>query len=108
MTGTYAGATAKVRSTWGNIYVTLNWDEDGKPIEAFARLGKAGESIPSMLEGLMRLCSVALQGGVPIEEIIHQLRGIKDAERYVVNPEGIKSVPDAIGRALEMVLPLCD
>lgn len=35
----YPGATARIKSPWGNLYVTLNFDGE-KPYEAFATLEK--------------------------------------------------------------------
>jgi ribonucleoside-diphosphate reductase alpha chain len=32
----------RIRMGYGNMYVTINFDEEGRPFEVFSALGKAG------------------------------------------------------------------
>jgi hypothetical protein len=48
-------------------YITLNFNDDGKPIEAFV----TGESRTSVLLG--RMISISLRHGTPLDEIVEQL-----------------------------------
>ncbi|HOE56700.1 MAG TPA: vitamin B12-dependent ribonucleotide reductase [Bacillota bacterium] len=93
------GITEKVRIGCGNLYITVNSDENGI-CEVFTNLGRAG-GCPSQSEATSRLISIALRAGMDINEIIEQLRGIRC--HSTLRQKGLKvlSCPDAIGRALE-------
>lgn len=70
------GSTHRLKTGCGNLYVTINLDESGKPEEVFVRLGKAGGCASSQTEALGRLITLALRHDVPIEDIIKHLGGI--------------------------------
>lgn len=94
------GRTRKVPTVFGNLYLTVN-EMDGSPFEVFATLGKGGKEVSAATEAMGRLISLGLRHGVPMEEVVRQLKGIA-GEQPVFDEEGtIKSLPDAIGRALE-------
>lgn len=94
------GTTRKIKIGCGKLYVTINADENGDPIEVFTNTGKAG-GCPAQSEGLARMISLALRYRIPMEAIIKQLKGIRCMS--TVRKEGcaVMSCPDAIGRALE-------
>ncbi len=98
------GITQKVKIGCGNLYITVNYDENGI-CEVFTNLGRAG-GCPSQSEATSRLASMALRSGVEVENVIEQLRGIRCHSTLRKKDEDIKvlSCPDAIGRALEKVL----
>jgi ribonucleoside-diphosphate reductase alpha chain len=95
------GMTVKKKTADGNLYVTINEDEDGQPFELFATLGKAGGCEAAMTEAIARLVSLALRAGVDVDEIRKQLRGISCHPTW---SEGVKilSGPDAIAQAIEL------
>jgi ribonucleoside-diphosphate reductase alpha chain len=70
------GRTLKMNSPLGDIYVTINEDDAGRPFEVFCTLGKAGGAAFADAEAIGRLMSLALRSGVPITSIRDQLRGI--------------------------------
>ena len=70
------GATERIRTGHGTMYVTINFDEAGSPFEVFSALGKAGGCDSAYLEAISRLVSLALRSGVDEEQVIDQLRGI--------------------------------
>jgi ribonucleoside-diphosphate reductase alpha chain len=94
------GATRRLPSPLGDLYVTINEDEMGKPFEVFATLGKAGGAAMADVEGIGRLISLALRSGIPITDVIQQLRGIACDRAVGLGPNKVLSVPDAIAQAL--------
>jgi ribonucleoside-diphosphate reductase alpha chain len=94
------GATRRLPSPLGDLYVTINEDESGKPFEVFATLGKAGGAAMADVEGIGRLISLALRSGIPITDVIQQLRGIACDRAVGIGPNKVLSGPDAIAQAL--------
>ncbi len=94
-----AGKTERIRTSYGNLYVTINFDEEGKPFEVFTHLGKAGSTEMAHLEAISRLVSLALRSGIDAQVIIEQLRGITDTPIWDAGVK-ISSAPDALALAL--------
>ena len=99
------GITEKVKIGCGNLYITVNYDDEGI-CEVFTNLGRAG-GCPSQSEATSRLVSTALRSGLAVEELIAQLKGIRchsTLRQKGSNPEiKVLSCPDAIGTVLEKV-----
>jgi len=95
------GTTRRIDSTLGTMYVTITEDDKGQPFEIFVSLGKAGAPIMAAVEAIARLISLGLRSGVPIRDIHRQLRGISSDRVAGLGPNMVKSVPDAIGIAIE-------
>jgi ribonucleoside-diphosphate reductase alpha chain len=98
------GHTAKMNSPLGDLYVTINEDENGRPFEVFCTLGKAGGAAMADAEAIGRLVSLGLRSGIPITAIKDQLRGISCDRAVGVGPNKVLSAPDAIGQAIERYL----
>jgi ribonucleoside-diphosphate reductase alpha chain len=94
------GATRRMPSPLGDLYVTVNEDDSGRPFEVFATLGKAGGAAMADVEGIGRLISLALRSGIPMTDVIQQLRGIACDRAVGIGPNKVLSVPDAIAQAL--------
>ena len=94
------GMTRRMPSPLGDLYVTVNEDEQGKPFEVFATLGKAGGAAMADVGAIGRLISLALRSGIPIGEVIQQMRGISCDRAVGLGPNKVLSVPDAIAQAL--------
>jgi ribonucleoside-diphosphate reductase alpha chain len=93
------GITQKVKIGCGNLYVTVNYDENGI-CEVFTNLGRAG-GCPSQSEATGRLVSTALRSGIDVHAVIEQLRGIRCHSTLRKGDVKVLSCPDAIGRVLE-------
>jgi ribonucleoside-diphosphate reductase alpha chain len=94
------GSTRRMPSPLGDLYVTVNEDDSGKPFEVFATLGKAGGAAMADVEGIGRLISLALRSGVPMSDVVGQLRGIACDRAVGIGPNKVLSVPDGIAQAL--------
>ncbi len=97
------GVTERIRTGEGNIYVTINEDEQGL-CEVFSTIGKAGGNAAAQSEAISRLISLALRSSINPQEIVKMLKGISGPTPVWENGELILSTPDAIGRALERYL----
>jgi len=94
------GITERIRTGEGNLYLTINEDEDGV-CEIFSNIGKAGGNAAAQTEAISRLVSLALRSGLDPIEIIRELKGISGPQPVWEKGELILSTPDAIGKALE-------
>lgn len=96
------GFTEKVRIGCGNLYITVNYDENGI-CEVFTNTGRAG-GCPSQSEATARLVSIALRSGIDEKSIVEQLKGIRCPSTIRQKGLNVLSCPDAIGRMIEKVM----
>lgn len=100
------GITERMKIGCGNLYVTVNYDENGI-CEVFTSTGKAG-GCASQSEATARLASIALRSGISMDEILEQLRGIRCPS--TIRHAGLKctSCPDAIARVIKKTADLIE
>jgi ribonucleoside-diphosphate reductase alpha chain len=98
------GFTEKVKIGCGNLYITVNYDEQGI-CEVFTNTGKAG-GCPSQSEATSRLISVALRSGLDVNALVSQLKGIRCPSTIRQRDLHVLSCPDAIARVMETVFKL--
>ncbi len=100
------GKTVKLKLQQSeSLYVTANFDEEGQIREVFVTLGHTGSQEKSYAEAIGRLISRYLQLNGDIKSVIESLKGIR-ANESITWDRGIKlySIPDAIAKALEIIL----
>jgi ribonucleoside-diphosphate reductase alpha chain len=102
-----SGETEKLKTGCGLLYITINRDENNRPIEVFSSLGKGG-GCASSSEAAARLVSLCLRCDVNPREIVRQLRGIRCATacsaRAAGKPVDVLSCPDGVAQAIERIL----
>jgi ribonucleoside-diphosphate reductase alpha chain len=97
---TLFGFTTKIKTGYGHLYVTVT-EFEGRPFEVFATIGKSGRSTTAKTEAIGRLVSLALRGGVTVDKIVDQLKGIGGEHPIFQDGGLVLSIPDAIARVLE-------
>ncbi len=95
------GTTTKVSTGCGNLYITINSDEQGRSFEVFTQMGKAGGCAASQLEAIGRLVSLALRSEIDVKSIIEQLRNIRCPSPSWQKGVRIFSCADALARVME-------
>ncbi|MCS6802228.1 MAG: ribonucleoside reductase class II [Dehalococcoidia bacterium] len=104
-----AGYTRQIVAPEGKVNVTLNSDEYGL-YEVFINVGKAGSDIAALAEALGRLVSLTLRMASPLppneraREVANQLRGIGGSRSVGLGPNQVRSLPDAVAKAIELHL----
>src|SRR4030042_191736 len=63
------GSTRLMKTGCGNLYVTINEDEEGHLFELFTSMGKAGGCAASQSEAIGRLVSLAFRSNIEPDEI---------------------------------------
>ncbi|MCR3922199.1 MAG: vitamin B12-dependent ribonucleotide reductase, partial [Firmicutes bacterium] len=93
------GVTERIKIGCGNLYVSVNADEQGI-CEIFTNTGRAG-GCASQSEATARLISIALRSGISVESIINQIKGIRCAACIRRDGINVTSCPDAISRVIK-------
>lgn len=103
------GLTTKIRTPHGSMFVTINFFE-GQVKEVFVVVSKPGSELRACAEALGRVISLALQKGVPPEDILETLENIKTEEVAWNNHNGqsftVSSIPDGISKAIKFAISL--
>jgi ribonucleoside-diphosphate reductase alpha chain len=97
------GVNVKRKIACGRIYINVCKDKNGNLVELFINTGKGG-ICQSNINSVSRLVSMALRGGIKVEEIIDQLKGIVCPACTVASSKGEqlsgRSCADVIAQVL--------
>jgi len=78
------GMTSKLETGCGKLYLTINVDPGtNKIVETFITTGSNGGCL-SYTEATSRLISLAIRGGIPLSEIVEQLKSTHPCPSYVL------------------------
>lgn len=94
------GKTKEVKTGYGDLFVTINELEEGKPFEVFANIGKSGGYTESFTEATARLISLCLRCGIDPEVVTEQIEDIRSPKPSWDNGKQVHSVPDGISLAM--------
>jgi len=97
---TLIGATHRIKTGCGNLYVTLTRDDQGL-FEVFSALGKSGQCGMAQLEAICRCVSIGLRSGVDPTIFSKQLKGIRCPAPITSEGVDVLSCADAIATVLE-------
>ncbi|OPX89443.1 MAG: Ribonucleoside-diphosphate reductase NrdZ [Pelotomaculum sp. PtaB.Bin104] len=88
------GVTHRLDSGCGKIYLTVNYQPDsGEILETFITTGSDGGCLV-YTEATSRLISLAIRGGIPVDQIIEQLTSTHSCPSYVAaRSKGAKLSP---------------
>jgi ribonucleoside-diphosphate reductase alpha chain len=95
-----SGSTYELKTAYGGLYVTINSDDEGKPFEVFATIGKSGGFFAADSEAICRLISLAFRSNIPASEVIKQISGIRGPMPSWTKKGTVLSIPDAIAKIL--------
>jgi len=93
------GVTEKVKIGCGNLYVSVNADDESI-CEVFTNTGRAG-GCSSQSEATARLISIAMRSGISVDAIIEQISGIRCPACIRREGVNVTSCPDAISRVIK-------
>lgn len=104
------GATYQIDTPVGTAFVTINTNGNNEPLEVFINVGKAGSDVAAMAEALGRVISTMLRVASPIppkdraKQVFNQLIGIGGSKSMGFGDKRVRSLPDAVAKALSMHL----
>lgn len=98
------GSTQRQSSCCGDIYITLNRDEQG-PYEVLAQLPNAFSTESIHLEALCKLVSLCLKCGIDPQEIRQQIQGTLCLKHFNTEKAQSKSPVDLISDILNQLSP---
>ena len=85
----------------GTAFVHVIEGENGKPVHIIVNIGKAGVSVAAWAEAEGRLCTMLLNKGVSLNELIDELSAITSEKVKIMSDNSrIRSGPEGIAVAL--------
>ena len=102
-----SGNTYREKTPVGQVYVTINGDDNRDPFEVFITVGKAGSEISAVSEAFGRVISLFLRSPSKLSPrkrlkmVAEELNGIGGSRSVGFGPNRVSSLPDGIARILK-------
>lgn len=94
------GKTYRVSTTFGEMFVTVNGDQQGV-FEVLAQMNRSTDPLNDYTQVLSRLISLALRYGIDPEEVKKNITGVGGSLSEYVRRKAIPSCPDALADILD-------
>jgi ribonucleoside-diphosphate reductase alpha chain len=101
------GRTHRIETPLGRAFVSINEDNNGNIFEVFINVGHAGSDIAADAEAIGRLISLTFRIPPDIssdqvaQKVISQLRGIGGSSSTGFGADRVRSLADAVAKAIE-------
>jgi len=86
-------------------YLTVGLFETGQPGEIFIKMSKEGSTLSGLIQGYCRAISLAIQYGLPMDEVVRRFKGMRFEPMGATGnpdiPEAL-SIIDYVARYLEL------
>ncbi len=74
---TLKSETHKLKTSCGNLYLRFGYDNEGELFETFATMGKSGNCVYGMLEGISRLLCDIFKYDISLDDKVHAVKHLK-------------------------------
>jgi ribonucleoside-diphosphate reductase alpha chain len=101
------GQTHRIATPLGHAFISVNEDVEGNIFEVFINVGHAGSDITADAEAIGRLISLTFRipsdysSDQTAQKVISQLRGIGGSGSTGFGAERVRSLADAVAKAIE-------
>lgn len=95
------GETHKVQTGCGNMYLTINTDDENNFNEMFLQLGKSGSCTKVLMEAIGRLVTLIFRLGGDVNLIVTHLKGLRCLQPRISKGKEYLSCCDAIAQTVE-------
>jgi ribonucleoside-diphosphate reductase alpha chain len=101
------GQTHRIATPLGHAFISINEDVEGNIFEVFINVGHAGSDITADAEAIGRLISLTFRipsdysSDQTAQKVISQLRGIGGSGSTGFGAERVRSLADAVAKAIE-------
>jgi ribonucleoside-diphosphate reductase alpha chain len=101
------GRTHRIETPLGKAFISINEDDEGNIFEVFINVGHAGSDIAADAEAIGRLISLSfrippdLSSAEVAQKVISQLRGIGGSSSTGFGVDRVRSLADAVAKAIE-------
>jgi hypothetical protein len=97
------GYTCKVQTPDGTMFITINENASGEPVELHIHVGKSGASLQAWADALARVASLGLSlGGFSVGDLLSEISNItSDRKVRIANGSSIRSGPEGVAYAIQ-------